>query len=122
MGTSYGTGDGSTTFNLPDLRGRGAVGQGTHVDVDTLGASDSAVLADRRPKHRHTVNDPGHTHSVTTTSPVGGASRIATGDSANQTTPSVNSATTGITVGLQTNTPVDSPAYLVVQYIIRALS
>ena len=29
ISTSYGVGDGSTTFNLPDLRGRVAIGSGT---------------------------------------------------------------------------------------------
>ena len=29
IGTTYGAGDGSTTFNLPDMRGRHAVGAGT---------------------------------------------------------------------------------------------
>lgn len=34
--TTYGTGDGSTTFNLPDLRGRGSVGSGTGSKAITL--------------------------------------------------------------------------------------
>ena len=29
IGTTYGSGDGSTTFNLPDFRGRTAIGEGT---------------------------------------------------------------------------------------------
>lgn len=29
LGTTWGVGDGSTTFNLPDLRGRGLIGSGT---------------------------------------------------------------------------------------------
>lgn len=53
IGTSYGTGDGSTTFNLPDLRGRMPVGKGTHVSVDALGENDGAALANRRPAHSH---------------------------------------------------------------------
>jgi microcystin-dependent protein len=63
-GTTYGTGDGSTTFNLPDLRGRIAVGQSAagHSDVQTLGANEGLTVANRRPKHTHTVAS--HTHSV----------------------------------------------------------
>src|SRR5690242_494962 len=30
IGTTYGTGDGSTTFNLPDFRGRVPAGKGTN--------------------------------------------------------------------------------------------
>lgn len=38
IGTSYGAGDGSTTFNLPDLRGRVAVGRkSTDTSFDTMG-------------------------------------------------------------------------------------
>lgn len=38
IGTTYGTGDGSTTFNLPNLKGRVAVGKDTsQTEFDTLG-------------------------------------------------------------------------------------
>lgn len=40
IGTTYGSGDGSTTFNLPDLRGRVAVGRdGSQTEFDVLGES-----------------------------------------------------------------------------------
>lgn len=39
IGTSYGAGDGSTTFNVPDYRGR------VHVTLDNLGGSDAGRLA-----------------------------------------------------------------------------
>lgn len=56
IGTTYGTGDGSTTFNVPDLRGRAVAGQDDMggssadrltgqsggVDGDTLGATGGA--------------------------------------------------------------------------------
>lgn len=38
IGTSYGTGDGSTTFNLPDLRGRTVAG------LDNMGGSAASRL------------------------------------------------------------------------------
>jgi microcystin-dependent protein len=45
IGTAYGSGDGSTTFNLPDFRGRVSLGQGTGTLVDTVSgtASSNAV-------------------------------------------------------------------------------
>jgi microcystin-dependent protein len=52
IGTAYGSGDGSTTFNLPDMRGRMPVGKGPHGDVDTLGENEGANAGDRRPKHK----------------------------------------------------------------------
>jgi RHS repeat-associated protein len=39
LGTAYGAGDGSTTFNLPDLRGRIPLGQAASGPGSTLGAS-----------------------------------------------------------------------------------
>lgn len=37
IGTTYGVGDGSTTFNLPDMKGRVAVGKSTDTEFDVLG-------------------------------------------------------------------------------------
>jgi len=85
IGTTYGSGDGSTTFNLPDLRGRFAVGLGTHVDVDALNDNDGVAVGSRRPKHAHTFSlsgnsGGGHSHSVTINS-VGGHTHNITGTS-----------------------------------------
>lgn len=69
IGTAYGVGDGSTTFNLPDLQGRVPVGKGDHSDVSALGNSDSTTLNQRRPAHSHTTTTDGaHTHSGSTNS------------------------------------------------------
>lgn len=75
LGTAHGTGDGSTTFNLPDSRGRGDVAyvsSGGHSDVSTVGNNEGTTLASRRPKHPSTLNgsishtlglnEPGHGH------------------------------------------------------------
>lgn len=53
LGTSYGAGDGSTTFGVPDLRGRVPVGVGTHTDVNARGDSDAVGVASRTPLHAH---------------------------------------------------------------------
>lgn len=50
----FGTGDGSTTFNLPDLRGRAAWAEGEHTEVDDIGDSDGVSIANRTPSHHHT--------------------------------------------------------------------
>lgn len=55
-------GNDGTMIGLPDLRGRTLFGRGTHADVDTLGENEGLVVGSRRPKHRHTVTDPGHDH------------------------------------------------------------
>ena len=71
IGTAYGAGDGATTFNLPDLRGRMPVGKGTHTSVDTLGENDGTAVANRRPAHSHTgtgttSSDGWHQHTGST--------------------------------------------------------
>ena len=48
IGTTYGTGNGTTTFNVPDLRDRIPLGKGTNnssLGGETTGASASAVVA-----------------------------------------------------------------------------
>jgi microcystin-dependent protein len=80
IGTTYGTGDGSTTFNVPDVQGRGLVGKGTHADVDTLGENDGVAAASRTPKHQHTGSPSGQNVQDVTGSPVatGGPGVITT--------------------------------------------
>ena len=65
IGTTFGTGDGSTTFNLPDFRGRTAIGAGTGTASDatahTLGSTGGAE------KHKLEISEmPSHTHSGAT--------------------------------------------------------
>lgn len=131
-GTTFGAGDGSTTFGLPDMRGRVLVGLGTHADVDTLGETEGVAVGSRRPKHSHTVNETAHTHTNVAHSHTapratvagGAATSFLPGDtpsgtlSTNTQSITINSASTGITVGV-TTAPVDGPAYMVVHYITR---
>jgi len=69
IGTSFGSGDGSTTFNLPDCRGRvlGVVGAGAGLTNRTIGSSVGAethtLTIAEIPSHDHGITDPGHTHS-----------------------------------------------------------
>lgn len=88
VGTTYGPGDGTTTFNIPDLRGRVAAGLGNMGGSDagrltgsyfgasgttlgSVGGLESQTLdATEIPAHSHpnTLNDPGHTHTASTSS------------------------------------------------------
>lgn len=118
LGTTWGVGDGVTTFNLPDFRGRlgagldnmggvaasritsgvcgvpgatlGGVGGTQNAQQDTLTASSTVTIA-----------DPGHLHSV---SPTGISGLVGSGTFAatsqeisNQTEIVIDTATTGIT-------------------------
>ena len=53
IGTTYGSGDGSTTFNLPDMRGRVAVGSDANLGIST-GEKTHPLTAAEGPKHTHT--------------------------------------------------------------------
>lgn len=68
VGTAWGSGDGSTTFNIPDMRGRAAMGAGqgaglTNRSVGTkVGAETHQLGTGELPAHNHGVTDPGHRH------------------------------------------------------------
>lgn len=69
ISTTYGTGDGSTTFNLPNLQGKVPVGRNSSdTDFDTLGETGGAkthtLTEAQMPVHTHGVNDGGHNHSL----------------------------------------------------------
>ena len=77
IGDYYGAGDGTTTFNLPDLRGRVPVGKGTNTDVRNLSAQfnvlgSSEYRANGQTFHgeyQHTLTDgesPSHQHFIAT--------------------------------------------------------
>ena len=66
VGTTYGVGNGSSTFNLPDLRDRFAVGSGTTYSAGATGGAATHTLSTAEmPAHTHTATstDSGHTHN-----------------------------------------------------------
>lgn len=72
IGTTWGAGDGSTTFNLPNLQRKATIGAGgTSVSgpantVGSTGGEEKHTLATGElPAHNHGVSDPGHNHGVT---------------------------------------------------------
>lgn len=65
IGTTYGTGDGSTTFNLPDLSGRVVIGvSGTHALASTGGAETVTLQTANLPAHTHSVPKHGHGNNI----------------------------------------------------------
>jgi microcystin-dependent protein len=124
IGTTFGVGDGSTTFNLPNYTNR--MPYGTTVGA-TGGSATTTLITANLPSHTHSISDPGHAHTIidgqvnTRTNPsfnwvgTGGASVGTTGAS-------VNSNTTGITAtdatGSGTAATTISP-YLGINFIIK---
>ena len=70
ISTTWGSGDGSSTFNLPDLRGAFLRGTGTAgVSSDYAGPNVGAYQDDANAEHNHTgssANAGGHSHSGNT--------------------------------------------------------
>lgn len=63
IGTLYGVGDGSTTFNLPDLRASFVRGAGSD-GVATAGTFGAKQAEDYK-SHNHAASDSGHAHTTT---------------------------------------------------------
>ena len=131
LGVEFGAGDTTTTFNIPDFRGRVPIGVGTGSGLTARYLSDSAgnetvqLQTAELPSHNHTITDPGHYHSVSGASSggVGATSLLRSANAADGTYPvGTGVATTGIT---QTNNRGSNQPhnnmqpYLVVNYIIK---
>ncbi|WJR81878.1 tail fiber protein [Bradyrhizobium sp. NP1] len=141
IGTTYGPGDGSTTFNLPDKTGRVSAMKeasstrltssyfgGNSTSLGATGGVESHTLTSAEmPSHNHGVTDPGHTHGVSG-GVFGGTS--TSGASLNNVSfpiaPAsiiINNATTGITI----NNAGSGNAHAIVQptivsnYIMRII-
>jgi microcystin-dependent protein len=71
IGTTFGAGDGSTTFNVPELRGEFARGWDDGRGVDTARVFGSSQ-AEETTSHTHTASSggvsAGHTHEISATS------------------------------------------------------
>lgn len=59
IGTAFGAGDGTTTFNLPDFRDRYAIGDSASLTLGTVVGSNDAVAV------AHTHGHPDHSHGNT---------------------------------------------------------
>jgi microcystin-dependent protein len=126
VGTTFGVGDGSTTFTLPDYRGRTPIGvSGSYALAATGGSADAVVVSHG---HGATVTDPGHVHppaspattfwgnnaSATTGSPGGGGSAAST---------TTGSAVTGVSVAVSvvgvSGVGANLQPYLAINFIIK---
>lgn len=119
IGTSYGSGDGSSTFNLPDLRNKFPIGAGSTYSANSTGGSADAIVV----SHTHTATDSGHTHSLTGNLS-GGAATLAGGSGGNVyagNTINTSSGSANITVASSgsSGTNANLPPYVGVYFIIK---
>jgi microcystin-dependent protein len=70
IGTSFGSGDGSTTFSLPDISGKVAIGTSQQRQLGYTGGSETVILDDNSmPAHTHEVPQHSHQSAVTVSTP-----------------------------------------------------
>lgn len=138
LGTTYGAGDGSTTFNIPNAGGRTIRGAGGTYALASTGGADTVMLAATNlPNHSHTYFDPKHSHTYTLYGAFGSSGLIngpddpQKGEFAQPTTSeltninitdSLLTGASGATPGTQVTqvaTNIVNP-YLAVNYIIKA--
>tara|TARA_R100001015_G_C4591646_1_gene147123 strand:+ start:540 stop:1109 length:570 start_codon:yes stop_codon:yes gene_type:complete len=62
IGTTYGAGDGSSTFTLPDLKDKVIYGKSSSVSLAATGGSADATLVSHTHTATSSVTDPGHFH------------------------------------------------------------
>jgi len=105
VGETWGAGNGTTTFNLPDFRYRSPMGLSTVPSLvigEAAGEAAHALTQTENAGHSHTVNDPGHAHTITRYNGTAGSgvARSVWQNNANpiSPSPSVDTNTTGITL------------------------
>jgi microcystin-dependent protein len=119
VGTTFGVGDGSTTFNVPNYTNR--MPYGTTIGA-TGGSADAVVVS-----HTHSITDPGHQHNTTVTGsllfPATAATTINYGGPGSYpaTEFQMSNATTGISVNTAgvSGTNANLPPYLGINFIIK---
>lgn len=92
-GTTYGAGDGSTTFNLPDVRDAFLIGASATKALGTTGGSNSKTITSANlPTHTHAIDHDhaafdtaaggSHNHTINESHATGTGSSVARGTSA----------------------------------------
>jgi len=143
IGTTYGAGDGSTTFALPDLRGRTVAGRdnmngttagrlstahfgATGLSLGQSGGSEGQALTEAQlASHSHFV---ANTDATTNTSPSLGAAQTLTASNIHSNLDpnyTLNGSATAATVGLSSSTGSGSAhnnvqPTMILNYIIKA--
>ncbi len=108
ISTTYGVGDGATTFNVPNLSGRFPLGKATSGTGATLGSTGGAI--------DHTHTGPSHTHTLTTAAPSATVAVQAGAGTTVATDTHTHTATTAASGAGNTGTA--NPPFVSVNYLI----
>jgi hypothetical protein len=116
------------TNSTPDLRNSFILGAGNSYAVGATGGSTDAIVVSHTHAATSTVTDPSHTHTVTNPvfQGISGGSGGAGGGTLTQTTLSINSATTGITVATTNSSTgvsgsgANMPPYYALAFIMKS--
>jgi microcystin-dependent protein len=132
IGTTFGPGDTTSTFNLPDFRDRMPIGAGTTYSANTSGGSADAVAVSHTHSASTSISDPGHFHTSTWNNAndfnQGGYSpgaEAAPDDIQGTFTVNTDSKTTGITASTSitssgvSGTNANLPPYRGIYFIIK---
>jgi microcystin-dependent protein len=129
VGTTFGAGDTTTTFNLPDYRDRMPIGANTiAASIGATGGSKDAIVVSHSHTATSSVSDPGHNHSGNGYAGKGTStsSRLAIGDQNSVFGQMPVNAATGISVSTSISTEgspgtnANMPPYLGINFIIKA--
>lgn len=119
IGTTWGIGDGTTTFNIPDLQDKFAIGAGVTVLGTSGGNSTVTLTTTELPAHTHSITDPGHNHTTFAASSTG---TTGTDPGAVTTGGTTGTSTTGITATNSTGSGTGFsilPPYAAVVWMIK---
>lgn len=122
IGETFGAGDGTTTFTLPNFKNRFPVGAGDLYSVAATGGSKDAIVV----SHNHTLTDPGHGHYQYAGQGGGGSyspiwSIGAGGNSLSESNYKTKTEVTGMTIDSAgaSGTNANLPPYLSIYFIIK---
>jgi len=119
LGTAYGSGDGSSTFGLPDLRGEFIRGWDHSRGIDS-GRAIATAQGGQNESHTHTVTDPGHSHAYVDQQNIQEGYRPwkAGDNDCGERSKNTNSNTTGISLAAQGGTEA-RPRNIAMMYVIK---
>jgi len=113
LSTTYGAGDGVSTFNVPDMRQKFVLGKATAGTGSTLGGSGGAIdHTHTGPSHTHTYSDTTSAPSATVVVQLGSGTTVATDTHTHTSSGTTAASGTGAT-------GTNNPPFVTTVYIVK---